>query len=74
MNNNPGADRVSLRAITTALARDAIFGREEPIKSSLSWRKNTGTLPGEKLNYIKTLVQSRVPNKTQVEFEYIWSL
>ena len=74
MKDNPGTDIASLRSLTTALARDAIFGRDELAKSSLSGRKNTGTLSSEKLYYIKTLVKSRVPNKSQVEFEYIWSL
>ena len=70
MNDNAGSDIASLRALTTALAKDAIFGREELIKSSLSGRKNTGALSLEKL----TLVRSRIPNKTSVEFEYIWTL
>ena len=74
MKNQPGTDTASLRMLTTALAKDAIFGREDLLKCSLSGRNNTGTLPMEKLNYIKTLVQSRVPNKSQVEFEHIWSL
>ena len=72
MKNNPGTDIASLRVLTTALARDAIFGREELATSS---RRNTGMLSNEKLTYyIKTLVQSRVPNKSAVEFEHIWSL
>ena len=74
MRNNPGSNVASLRSLTTALARDAIFGREELARSSLSGRKNTGTLSDAKLTYIKTLVQSRVPNKSPVEFEHIWSL
>ena len=44
MNNNPGSDLASLRLLTTALARDAIFGREELANKSLSGRKNTGVL------------------------------
>lgn len=74
MQNNPGSDVASLRNLTTSLAKEAIFGREELAKCSLSGRKNTGTLSAEKLNYIKTLVQSTVPNRSNVEFEHIWTL
>lgn len=74
MQNNPGSDVASLRNLTTSLAKEAIFGRDELAKCSLSGRKNTGTLSAEKLNYIKTLVKSRVPNKSNVEFEHIWML
>jgi len=31
-NNNPGSDLASLRLLTTALARDAIFGREQELE------------------------------------------
>ena len=70
-NNHPGSDVASLRTLTLALAREAIFGREELTKCSLSGRKNSGTLllNTEKMDYIKSLVQSRVPNKSQIEFE-----
>ena len=74
MKNHTGTDTASLRILTTALAKDAIFGHDDLLKCSLSGRNNTGALPMEKLNYIKTLVQSRLPNKSQVEFEHIWSL
>ena len=74
MSNYTGTDVASLRVLTTALAREAIFGREEMSKASLSGRKGTGQLHQEKLNYIKTLVKSRVPDKPAVEFEHIWTL
>jgi hypothetical protein len=51
MRDNPGSIVASLGQLTTVLARDAIFGREELSRSSL---------------YIKTLVQSRIPNKSPV--------
>ena len=60
MRNNGGTDLVSLRKLTTALAREAIFGREELSKKSLTGRKETEQLDKEKLDYIKTLVHSRV--------------
>lgn len=41
MKSQSGTDVASLRLLTTALARDAIFGREELTKKSLSGRKNT---------------------------------
>ena len=72
LKNFPGKEVAILRNLTTALARDAIFGRAELAK--LSGRKNTVPLPSEKLDYIKTLVRSRVPEKSAVEFEWIWSL
>ena len=72
MNDRPGTDIQRLRELAIALAKDAIFGKEELIKCSLSGRKHTGTLNQEKLEYIKMAVHSRVPNKPAVEFEYIW--
>ena len=41
---------------------------------SLSGRKNVGVLDPDKLNYIKTLIYSRIPQKSPVELEYIWTL
>ena len=64
----------TLRLLAVALARDGIFGREVLAKNSLSGRKGTGVLDQAKLEYIKTLVRTRVPKKSDVEFEYIWSL
>ena len=69
-----GSDVASLRNLATALARESIFGREEMAKKSLSGRKNTDILDKEKVDYIKTLVRSRVPNTSQVEFEHVWTL
>ena len=74
MQNHTGSDIASLRILTTALAREAIFGREELAHKSLSGRRNTSVLEQDKLDYIKTLVRSRVPNKSAVEFEHIWTL
>jgi len=74
MRDNPGKDVAKLRILTTALAREAIFGREELAQKSLSGRKNTGILDKEKLEYIKTLVHSRVPEKSKLEFESIWTM
>lgn len=72
MRENTGTSEMHLRSLTTALAREAIFGREELAKRSLSGRKNTVALDKKKTDYIKALVRSRVPNKSSVEFEYIW--
>ena len=69
----PGTDVASLRRLTTALARDAIFGREALGRSSLSGKNNTGCLEKHKLDYIKAVVKSRVPNMLEVAFEGIWS-
>ncbi len=72
MHNNSGTDLASLRKLTTALARDAIFGREELSKKTLTGRNDTEQLDQQKVHYIKTLVRSRVPNKSSVEFEDSW--
>lgn len=72
MGENSGCDNASLRKLTTALAREAIFGRDEMAAKSLSGRRNTKELDKAKLDYIKTLVHSRVPKKSKVDFEEIW--
>ena len=69
----PGSDEASLRRPTTALARDAIFGRDALCRSSLSGKNNTGSLEKHKLDYIKAVVKSRMPNMPEVAFEGIWS-
>lgn len=74
MNTYTGTDLASLRRLTTALAREAVFGRDELAKASLTGRNSTGRLDGQKLQYIKTLVHSRIPKKSNVEFEEIWKL
>ena len=73
MMDYPGTVVASLRRLTTALARDAIFGREALCRSSLSGKNNTGCLEKHKLDYIKAVVKSRVPNMPEVAFEGIWS-
>ena len=74
MNDHPGTDVNSLRELAKALARDAIFGRDKLIKSSLSGRKNTGNLDKKKMDYIKTVVHSRRPSMSDIDFENIWAL
>lgn len=75
MHNYSGTDLAALRKLTTALAREAIFGREALAKRSLSGRsKDSEQLDPQKLDYIKTLVHSRVPNKSDVDFEETWKL
>ena len=69
----PGSDEASLRRLTTAFACDAIFGRDALCRSSLSGKNNTGSLEKHKLDYIKAVVKSRVPNMPEVAFEGIWS-
>ena len=72
MRDYPGNDEFTLRRLTTALARDAIFGKQALSRSSLSGKKNTGCLEKRKLEYIKALVRSRVPTMSDVTFEAIW--
>ena len=74
MNDHPGTDVATLRELAKALARDAIFGRDELIKCSLSGRKNTESLDKKKLDYIKTVVHSQHPSMSDVDFEHIWTL
>ena len=74
MSDHAGSSVACLRNLTTALAKDSIVGRDDMAKKSLSGRKSTGVLKKEKLSYIKSLVKSRIPDKSQVEFEYIWTL
>ena len=73
MMDYPGTDEMSLRRLTTALAREAIFGRDALCRSSLSGKNNTGSLEKHKLDYIKAVVKSRVPNMPEITFEGIWS-
>ena len=73
MSNNTGTDVASLRNLAVSLAKDAIFGKEEMSRKSLSGRKNTGVLDPEKLSYIKTLVHSR-SKTSRVEFASVWDL
>jgi len=73
MMDYPGTDEASLRRLTTALAREAIFGRDALCRSSLSGKNNTGSLEKHKLEYIKAVVKSRVPNMPGITFEGIWS-
>ena len=74
LQDNPGASVANLRTLSIALARDAIFGKEEMIQKSLSGRKGTMSLDSKKLDYIKAVVKARVPKITPVEFEYVWGL
>ena len=43
-------------------------------KNSLCGRCGIGSLDTQKLEYIKTLVRSRVPEMSPIDFEPIWSL
>ena len=65
----------SLRLLAVSLARDAIFGREEWAKTCLSGRRGSELTKAnqQKMDYIKALVFSRVPNKSKIELEFIWT-
>ena len=74
MRNNPGTGKAAIRALTIALARDAIFGREKMARCSLSGRYGTETLDAEKMSYIKSIVCTRVsPDMPNVVFEETWA-
>ena len=72
--DNPGTAVANLRNLAVALARDGVFGKQEMAKCSLSGRKGTASLDEKKMRYIRSVVQSRVPNMADVEFEYLWGL
>ena len=74
MHNYSGTGLAALRKLTTALASEAIFGREALVKLSLSGRSDSEQLDPQKLDYIKTLVHSRVPNKSDIDFEETWKI
>ncbi len=69
-----GNDTASLRLLTVALARDCIFGRDVLVKRSIGGRQGYKPLDPEKMEYIKALIRSRVPEKPKIEFEHIWGL
>ena len=67
MHNYSGTGLAALRKLTTALAREAIFGWEALVKLSLSGRSESEQLGPQKMDYIETLVHSRVPNKSDID-------
>lgn len=73
LEENPGKGETQLRQLTTALARDGVFGREALEKCSLSGRKRTDTLDPKKVDYIRSVIRSRVPEMSDVVFECLWT-
>ena len=73
LREHPGTDMASLRRLTTALAREAVFGEKELQHSSLGGKNQTGSLDKYKLDYIKNVVKSSVPSMRELEFEFVWS-
>ena len=69
----PGTDIASLRRLATAVAREVILGKKELQHSSLSGKKRTGSLDKSKLDYIKSILKSRVPNMRVLEYYWSWS-
>ena len=74
MRDYPGTDVNSLRRLATGIAREAIFGKKELQQSSLSGKNRIGSLDKTKLDYIKNVVKSRVPNISLIEFEFVWKM
>ena len=72
--DHPGTGIANLRNLAISLAKDAIFGKDEMMRCSLSGRKNTASLDAKKLQYIKTIIHSRVPRMSDAEFESLWIL
>ena len=74
MRDNPGGELSTLRRLACALARDAIFGRDALRGRSLRGGVNNKyiTLDKEKLNYIKSVIRTRVPEVSALAFEAVW--
>ena len=67
-------DMAALRRLAGALARDAIFGKDELCASSLKGgrKSKTKSLNKEKLDNLKTVICTRVTKVSPLEFEAIW--
>ena len=74
MAKYPGEDTSTLRRMAIAIARDSIFGQEALRSGSLrgGGKSNTGSLDKKKMEYIKTVIRTRVPNLSSLEFEGVW--
>ena len=74
MRNYPGEDASTLRRLATALAHDSIFGKDALRSSSLrgGGKSKTGSLDKKKLEYIKTVLRTRVPDLSALEYEGVW--
>ena len=55
MKDYPESDVATLRRLTTALAHEAIFNKEEMSRSSLSGQNNTGGLNRRRKKILKLL-------------------
>ena len=58
MKDYPGSDVATLQKLSTALACEAMLGREEMYRSSMHGQNNTGSMHRKKLDHIKTIVNS----------------
>lgn len=72
LGDNPGTSLQCLRNLTVNLAKKSIFGKEAMSRCSLSGRNRTASLSEHKVNYIKALIRGRVPEMSQIEFQYTW--
>ena len=63
------SDMATLQKLTTALTREAMFGKEEICRSSLRRQNNNGGVNRKTSHYIKTVIKSCVPNMPEVHFE-----
>jgi len=60
--------------MSCALARRSIFGKDALFCSSLrgGGKNNTASLDKEKLEYIKAVVRTRIPEMSSVAYEAVW--
>ena len=74
MNEYSGEQVSQLRKLASALACNSIFGKDALRAGSLRGgrQSKTQSLNKVKLNYIKTVIRTRVPNLSPIEFEAIW--
>ena len=80
MRDYPGESLESLHRLAGTLACDAIFGQDTLRKSNLSGRPQKGKttptqvpLDEEKMEYIKTVVRSYMPDNSVLHFKAVWS-
>ena len=74
MKDYPGKDTSTLQKLSCALARHSIFGKHALRNSSLrgGGMSKTARLDKQKLEYIKAVVHTRVPELSAISFEAVW--
>jgi len=60
--------------MSCALAHQSIFGKDTLFRGNLrgGGKNNTASLDKEKLEYIKAVVRTRIPNMSSVAYKAVW--